>query len=225
MTTRIVIGDDHPLVQAALQSALSAVLPDLEIIPCQSLDEVLAAVPGRIEEIDLILLDLTMPGIQGFAALFVLLAQFPTVPVAIISARQDAATIRRAIAYGASGYIPKSLGLPAMADAITRILGGEIWMPPNIGGRGSIQSEDVELAARAASLSPQQLRILAMIVEGRLNKQIAAEIGIAEQTVKGHVSTILRKLGVGSRTQAAVLAERLAFGSARGVSSPAEREG
>ncbi|MFB9266299.1 response regulator transcription factor [Bradyrhizobium erythrophlei] len=212
MTTRIVIGDDHPLVQAALQSALSAVLPDLEIVPCQSLDEVLAAVPPRVDEIDLILLDLTMPGIQGFAALFILLAQFPTVPVAIISARQDAATIRRAIAYGASGYIPKSLGLPAMAEAITRILGGEIWMPPNIGGRGSVQSEDVELAARAASLSAQQLRILAMIVEGKLNKQIAGELGIAEQTVKGHVSTILRKLGVGSRTQAAVLAERLSFG-------------
>lgn len=212
MTTRIVIGDDHPLVQAALQSALSTVLSDLEIIACQSLDEALAALTGRAEEIDLILWDLTMPGVQGFAALFILLAQFPTVPVAIISARQDAATIRRAIAYGAAGYIPKSLGLPEMADAIARILAGEIWMPPNTGGRGSIQSADLELAARAASLSPQQLRILAMIVDGKLNKQIAAELDIAEQTVKGHVSTILRKLGVGSRTKAAVLAERLSFG-------------
>lgn len=212
MTTRIVIGDDHPLVQAALQSALSTVLTDLEIIACQSLDEALAALTGTAEEIDLILWDLTMPGVQGFAALFILLAQFPTVPVAIISARQDAATIRRAIAYGAAGYIPKSLGLPEMADAIKRILSGEIWMPPNTGGRGSIQSADFELAARVASLSPQQLRILAMIVDGKLNKQIAAELDIAEQTVKGHVSTILRKLGVASRTKAAVLAERLSFG-------------
>ncbi|HJP69991.1 MAG TPA: response regulator transcription factor [Sphingomicrobium sp.] len=212
MTTRIVIGDDHPLVQAALQSALSAVLTDLEIIACQSVDGVVATLSDGTKEIDLILLDLTMPGVQGFAALFLLLAQFPTVPVAIISARQDAATIRRAVAYGASGYIPKSLSLPAMADAITRIIGGEIWMPPNTGGRGSIKSEDMELAARAASLSPQQLRILSMIVEGKLNKQIAAELDIAEQTVKGHVSTILRKLGVGSRTHAAVLAERLSFG-------------
>jgi DNA-binding NarL/FixJ family response regulator len=212
MTTRILIGDDHPLVQAALQSALSTVLRDLDIIACPSLDEVLATLSKRSDEIDLVLLDLTMPGIQGFAALFILLQQFPTLPVAIISARQDAATIRRAIAYGASGYIPKSLSLPAMADAITRILAGEIWMPGNIGGRGSIQSADVELAARLASLSAQQLRILAMIVEGKLNKQIAGELDIAEQTVKGHVSTILRKLGVGSRTQAAVLAERLSIG-------------
>ncbi|MBR0826070.1 response regulator transcription factor [Bradyrhizobium manausense] len=212
MTTRIVIGDDHPLVQAALRSALSSVLDDLDIIACQSLDEALQALTGRSEDVDLILWDLTMPGIQGFAALFILSAQFPTVPVAIISARQDAATIRRAIAYGASGYIPKSLSLPEMADAVTRILAGEIWMPPNVGGRGSVQGADVELGARMASLSPQQLRILAMIVEGKLNKQIAGELDIAEQTVKGHVSTILRKLGVGSRTQAAVLAERLAFG-------------
>ena len=212
MTTRIVIGDDHPLVQAELQSALTAVMTDLDVIGCQSLADVLAALGDRPEEIDLVLLDLTMPGIEGFAALFILLAQFPTTPVAIISARQDAATIRRAIAYGASGYIPKSLSLPAMAEAIMKILAGEIWMPPNIGGRGSVQAADVELAARLSSLSAQQMRILAMIVEGRLNKQIAGELDIAEQTVKGHVSTILRKLGVGSRTQAAVLAERLSFG-------------
>ncbi|MDN5005419.1 response regulator [Bradyrhizobium sp. GCM10027634] len=217
MTMRILIGDDHPLVQAALRSALSTVLPDLDIVACQSLDEAVSVLSAQSDEIDLILWDLTMPGIQGFAALFILSAQFPTVPVAIISARQEAATIRRAIAYGASGYIPKSLGLPEMADAITKILAGEIWMPPNVGGRGSIQSDDVELAARMASLSAQQLRILAMIVEGKLNKQIAGELDIAEQTVKGHVSTILRKLGVGSRTQAAVLAERLSFGQPGGT--------
>ncbi|MEW6640657.1 MAG: response regulator transcription factor [Pseudomonadota bacterium] len=212
MTIRIVVGDDHPLVQAALQSALTSVMSDLDIVACPSLEEVLAVLAERPDEIDLVLLDLTMPGIEGFAALFVLLAQFPTVPVAIISARQDAATIRRAIAYGASGYIPKSLSLPAMAEAIMKILAGEIWMPPNIGGRGSVQAADVELAARLSSLSAQQMRILAMIVEGRLNKQIAGELDIAEQTVKGHVSAILRKLGVGSRTQAAVLAERLSLG-------------
>ena len=212
MTTRIVIGDDHPLVQAALRTALSTALPDLDIVACHSLDEVLAVLSGRPDDVDLVLWDLNMPGIQGFTGLFMMLAQFPTVPVAIISAKQDATTIRRAIAYGASGYIPKSLSLPAMADAVTRILAGEIWMPPNIGGRGSIQSSDLELASRLASLSAQQLRILSMIVGGKLNKQIASELNIAEQTVKGHVSVILRKLGVGSRTQAAVLAERLSGG-------------
>ena len=215
MTTHIVIGDDHPLVQAALRSALAAVLPDLDILECQTLDEVLASVSLRPEAIDLVLLDLNMPGTLGFAGLFLMLAQHPTVPVAILSAKQDAPTIRRAIAYGASGYIPKSLSLPAMAEAITRILAGEIWMPAHLTGRGAVADPDVELGGRFASLSAQQLRILTMIVEGKLNKQIAADLHIAEQTVKVHVSTTLRKLGVVTRTQAAVLAQRLSAGEDR----------
>lgn len=209
--TRIVIGDDHPLVRAGLRTALGSVIPDVEIIEGHSLDEVMQTLSQWHGEIDLVLWDLNMPGVRGFAGLFMLLAQYPTVPVAIISARQDAATIRRAVAYGASGYIPKSLSLPAMAEAIARILGGEIWIPPNIGGRGAIVDSDIDLASRFAKLSAQQMRVLSMIVQGRLNKEIAAELNIAEQTVKGHVSTIFRKLGVGSRTQAAVLAERLAI--------------
>jgi len=208
MTTRIVIGDDHPLVQAALRSALAAVLRDLEVIEYGTLDEVLAGVAAQPEAIDLVLLDLDMPGSRGFAGLFLMLAQFPTVPVAIISAQQDVATVRKAIAYGASGFIPKSLGLPAMAQAILRILAGEISAPADL-PRTVGPDEDLDLGARLASLSAQQMRILALIVDGKLNKQIADELAIAEQTVKVHVSTILRKLGAVSRTQAAVMAQRL----------------
>ena len=211
MKTRIVIGDDHPLVRAGLMTALSSVISDLEMIECHSFEEVVEALSASAGDVDLVLWDLGMPGIRGFAGLLMLVAQHPTVPVAIISARQDPVTIRRAVAYGASGYIPKSLNLAAMAAAISRILSGEIWIPPDIGGRGAIGDSDLELANRFARLSVQQMRILAMIVQGRLNKEIAGELGIAEQTVKGHVSTILRKLGVASRTQAAVLAERLAI--------------
>ncbi len=211
MTTRIVIGDDHPLVRAGLRTALASVIENLEVLECHSLDEVMQALELRSGEIDLVLWDLNMPGVRGFAGLFMLLAQYPTLPVAIISARQDATTIRRAVAYGASGYIPKSLSLSMMAEAISRILGGEIWIPPNLGGRGAIADGDLEVANRFSRLSAQQMRILSMIVQGRLNKEIAAELNIAEQTVKGHVSTIFRKLGVASRTQAAVLAERLAI--------------
>jgi DNA-binding NarL/FixJ family response regulator len=210
--TRIVIGDDHPLVQAALRNVLGTVLPNVEIVECHMLDEVIEAVSIDAGEIDLVLLDLNMPGTQGFAGLFLMLAHHPTVPVAIISAKQDAATIKRAITYGASGYVPKSLSLPAMAQAITKILAGEIWVPAHLADHDSAPDADAELASRFASLSSQQLRILMMIVEGKLNKQIAGELDVAEQTVKVHVSTILRKLGVVSRTHAAVLAERLATG-------------
>ena len=208
MTTRIVIGDDHPLVQAALRTALAAMLRDLDVLEFGTLDEVLAGVSVQPETIDLVLLDLDMPGSRGFAGLFLMLAQFPTVPVAIISAQQDIATVRKAIAYGASGFIPKSLDLPAMAQAILRILAGEIFAPADL-PRAGPPDEDLDLGARLASLSAQQMRILAFIVEGKLNKQIADELAIAEQTVKVHVSTILRKLGAVSRTQAAVMAQRL----------------
>ncbi|HYH23182.1 MAG TPA: response regulator transcription factor [Azospirillum sp.] len=205
----IVIGDDHPLVQAALRDALGKAMPEVAVVECLTLDAVMQAVAARPDDIDLVLLDLNMPGTHGFAGLFLMLAHHPTVPVAIISALEDSTTIQRALAYGASGYIPKSLSMGAMADAIRAILDGEVWAPRDALASGRA-SDDADLARRFASLSPQQIRILMMIVDGKLNKQIAGDLNIAEQTVKVHVSTILRKLGVVSRTQAAVVAGRLA---------------
>ncbi|ALG74175.1 LuxR family transcriptional regulator [Azospirillum thiophilum] len=206
----IVIGDDHPLVQAALRDALGRAMPGVRVIECPDLDSVMTAVGERPDEIDLVLLDLNMPGTHGFAGLFLMLAHHPTVPVAILSALQDSDTIRRALAYGASGYIPKSLSMQAMADAIRAILSGETWAPPL--SAASSEADEAEAARRFASLSPQQLRILTMIVDGKLNKQIAGDLNVSEQTVKVHVSSILRKLNVVSRTQAAVVAGRLAVG-------------
>jgi DNA-binding NarL/FixJ family response regulator len=201
---RLVIGDDHPLVQVALREVLASALPDAEIVAAYTLSQVVAALEAGAGDVDLVLLDLDMPGTKGFTGLFLLMAQFPIVPVAILSATQDADTVGRAIAYGASGYIPKSLTPQGMAEAISRVLAGETWTPDPVPPAG-----DSALAGRIATLSAQQMRILSMIVDGKLNKQIAGELAIAEQTVKVHVSTILRKLGVGTRTQAAVLVERL----------------
>jgi DNA-binding NarL/FixJ family response regulator len=173
-----------------------------------TVDEILALLFTAAGEVDLVLLDLHMPGNSGFTGLFLLQTEFPTVPVAILSAEHDPRTIRRAISYGALGYIPKSLSLDEMGAAIISILGGEIWTPA-----GALEPSgadgDVDLARRFSSLTAQQLRILTRIVEGKLNKQIADDLKIAEQTVKVHVSTILRKLNVLTRTQAAILAERL----------------
>jgi DNA-binding NarL/FixJ family response regulator len=208
-STTIVIGDDHPLVQAALRDALGKAMPEAAVIECLDLDAVMAAVAARPDGVDLVLLDLNMPGTHGFAGLFLMLAHHPTVPVAILSALQDADTIRRALAYGASGYIPKSLSMAAMADAIRAILAGDVWAPP-LSALDTPEADEAEAARRFASLSPQQLRILTMIVDGKLNKQIAGDLNVSEQTVKVHVSSILRKLNVVSRTQAAVVAGRLA---------------
>jgi DNA-binding NarL/FixJ family response regulator len=211
--TRIVVGDDHPLVQAALSSAFSGVSPGVEIVACYTLDEVVQTVSADPANVDLVLLDLNMPGTDGFAGLFIMLSQFPTTPVAILSAQSGTATIQRAMSFGASGYIPKLLSLPDMIAGINAILAGERWVPPRYCGAfaDGARQEDLELARRFATLSPQQMRILARIVAGKLNKQIAGELNVAEQTIKIHVSTILRKLHVSTRTQAAVLASKLAF--------------
>ncbi len=201
---RIIVADDHPLVQEALRSVLVQAVPDARVEACFSLSELLAAVAA--DAADLVLLDLDLPDSQGFAGLFQMLAAHPTVPTAILSATRTPGIIRRALAFGASGYIPKSLPMPEMADAVRAILAGAIWAPADA---GPADADDDAWARRFAALSAQQMRILALVRDGRLNKQIAAELGIAEQTVKVHVSTILRKLGVGSRTQAAVAADRL----------------
>ncbi len=215
---KIIIGDDHPLVQAALHGALSQILPGVEILAAATLDQVLAAVAFDPASIDLVLLDLSMPGgdgaVQaGFAGLMVIQSDYPAVPVAILSARQEVETIQRAMIYGASGYIPKSLSLPEMGAAIQAILAGERWTPPGLVlDRSVAVKQEEEIARRFASLTPQQMRILSYVVAGKLNKQIAGELDIAEQTVKVHVSTILRKLNVSTRTQAAIMAERLMVG-------------
>ena len=206
---RIVVGDDHPLVHAALANVFAEMSPEVEIATCYNLDEVLSAVAVLPADTDLVLLDLNMPGTYGFAGLFVMLGHYPTVPVAILSAQQDVTTIRRAMAFGASGFVPKSLGLADMAKAITAILRGELWVPPHVAASAADDPES-ELARRFASLSPQQMRVLTLIVEGKLNKQIANDLNLADQTIKIHVSTIFKKLHVSTRTQAAVLAGKLA---------------
>lgn len=208
MTTRIVVADDHPIVQAALRTALATALPDTELIACHTMNAVLKTIALEPSSFDLVLLDLNMPDAQGFSGLFLLQAQYPMIPVAIISAQENALTVRRAIAYGASGFLPKSLDLPDMAKAVVSILAGDIWSPPNARAGDGVTADDMEMAKRFSTLSPQQMRILMMIVDGKLNKQIAATLKISEQTVKIHTSAIFRKLGVRNRTQAAVLVQK-----------------
>ncbi len=158
---------------------------------------------------DLVLLDLKMPGVQGFSGLVYLRAQFPTVPIVVVSAVDDSQTIRRAIKLGALGFIPKSLAVNEMAAAIEAVLGGQIWAPDGVNLGDGQESETDEIAARMASLTPQQMRVLMMLREGLLNKQIAYELSISEATIKAHVSAILQKLDVESRTQAVIAAGRL----------------
>jgi len=209
--SHLLIADDHPLYRIALVQAVRGVVPGAQVDEADSLAtarRVLQASPG----IDLVLLDLHMPDSFGLMGLAALRAEFPTVAVAMISAHDDPGTIRRALAYGAAGFIPKSASLAELQDALRAVLACETWLPDSL--RRAVENnpaaaEERALAIRLGSLTPQQFRVLERIGEGRLNKQIAAELGIQERTVKAHVSVIFEKLGVRNRTQAGVLLRRL----------------
>jgi DNA-binding NarL/FixJ family response regulator len=208
---RFVIADDHPLFRGALREAVSGLFGDAAIAEAGSFDDA-AALLDRDGEVDLVLLDLTMPGVRGFSGLMYLRAQYPSVPVVVVSANDDAAVIRRCMEFGASGFIPKTLGVEAMRDAIKRVLEGGVWTPPDVDLTPRTDAETADLMARLLTLTPQQTRVLMMLSEGLLNKQIAYNLSVSEATVKAHVSAILQKLGVESRTQAVIAAAKIESG-------------
>ncbi len=197
---RIVVADDHPLFRAALRSAVDKAAPGAEVVECASLAEARAAmVAGAV---DLLLLDLKLSDSEGMAGLAAVRAEQPTVPVAVVSASEDAPVVRHALGLGAAGFIPKSSSLPQMVEAIAAILAGDSWAP-------DVPEADDDLAGRVASLTPSQLRILEGLKAGRLNKQIAFDLGVSEATIKAHLTSVFRKLGVHNRTQAVILAKSL----------------
>ena len=209
---KLLIVDDHPLFRGALREGISGLMNRAEIAEAGTFDEAVAIL-DRSGDIDLVLLDLAMPGARGFSGLMYLRTQYPGVPVVVVSANDDPATIRRCMEFGASGFIPKTLGVEDMRAAISRILGGGLWTPPDIDMSAGSDAETAALMARMATLTPQQVRVLMMLSEGLLNKQIAYQLGVSEATVKAHVSAILQKLGVESRTQAVIAAAKIETGT------------
>ena len=210
-SVRVLIADDHPLVRGALREAINGAVPKADIIECEDLDKASQALSDN-HEVDLILLDLSMPGVRGFSGLLYLRAQYPSVPVVIVSANEDRGVMRRCIDFGASGFIPKTTDLEAMRGAIRKVLEGGAWTPPDVDLSSPADKDTADIVRRMASLTPQQVRVLMMLSEGLLNKQIAYELTVSEATVKAHVSAILQKLGVESRTQAVITAKKIEGG-------------
>jgi DNA-binding NarL/FixJ family response regulator len=207
----LLIADDHPLFRGALREAVTGLVEHAEIAEAGSFED-MTAVLDQGGDVDLILLDLSMPGMRGFSGLMFLRAQYPSVPVVVVSANSDPSVIRRCMDFGASGFIPKTLGIEQMRAAIKHVLGGGVWTPPDIDLAGGSDTKTAALMARLATLTPQQVRVLMMLSEGLLNKQIAYELSVSEATVKAHVSAILQKLGVDSRTQAVIAAAKIELG-------------
>jgi len=207
--TRVLIADDHPLFRNALKLALDACVDSATVIEAEDLEQTRGLLAHR-RDIDLLLLDLHMPGSNGLTGLAGIRCEFPEVAVVVISANEDPAVIRRALDHGAAGFIPKSSGMEVLTEAVTAVLDCKTWVPAHLHRTvASMDGGDAELAERMARLTPQQFRVLQMVAEGRLNKQIADRLEIRERTVKAHMSEIFAKLGVRNRTQAGIAFRRL----------------
>lgn len=206
---RAIIADDHPLFRAALKQALLETLeaPILEVASFDQLIEVIEQQP----QVELVLLDLTMPGNRGLTGLTSLRSRYPDILVVIVSANEQLQTIRQAMAFGASAYIPKSMPLAELQLAVHTVLAGDTWLPEHL--RDAVEAETPEqhldFAQRLEQLTPQQFRVLECLADGLLNKQIAFELNVQETTIKQHVSAILRKLNVINRTQAGIIFKQM----------------
>ena len=206
----ILIADDHPLFREALRGAVQRILPDASLCEADSVDALYGLVEAN-PDADLLLMDLNMPGAHGFSALVHLRALHPQLPVVVVSAREEPAVMRRALDHGALGFIPKSADSETIGIAVGQVLDGERWAPAAAASAPAMDRDEEAVARRLRELTPQQFRVLQMLGEGRLNKQIAWDLGVSEATIKAHMTAILRKLGANNRTQAVLIAGKLAI--------------
>ena len=221
---RLLIVDDHPLFREALGSALRLAYPEASLHEAGGLEAACALLSAE-RGFDLVLLDLALQGVSGFEGLLTLRARFPRLPVLVVSGHEDPRVMREALHHGAAGFVPKAVDKATLTTAIATVLGGALYLPPGVdgaaGAEASGRSPDpaargtpgrrAPLAERVARLTPQQVRVLMMIRQGKLNKQIAHELQVGDSTVKAHVSEILRKLEVISRTQIVIETAPLDF--------------
>ncbi|MEI4548702.1 response regulator transcription factor [Pseudoalteromonas spongiae] len=206
--SKFLIADDHPLFREALKGALNGSFDDLEIFESESFDTTLQVLEQQ--ELDLLLLDLHMPGSGDLYGLIRIREDYPDLPIAVVSGTEDIQIVSKVMSYGALGFIPKSSSSAQIAAAIEEILDGETWLPESMADKvEEVIEQDAELAQQIASLTPQQYKVLSYLHEGLLNKQIAYELNISEATVKAHITAIFRKLGVYNRTQAVLIASKL----------------
>jgi DNA-binding NarL/FixJ family response regulator len=201
---RVLIVDDHSLVRDGLRSIFDDTFPQCTILEADSLEAALRAL-GEEGDVDLVLLDLNIPDVSHLSGLEALRDRFPATPVVMVSGVTDRKVVRDALAAGAAGFVPKSLKRAAIVDALQQVLSGEIYMP-DLPGDESLAAEEDLIRARIETLTPQQRVVLGHLVAGRLNKQIAYELDVSMTTVKAHVSAILQKMNVFSRTQAVIMA-------------------
>ncbi len=201
----IVIADDHPLFRNALFQSVHMAISGANLLEADSLDSLLTLL-DKEDEVDLLLLDLKMPGANGMSGLIQLRSQYPDLPIVVISDSEEPSVIRQVRSHGAFGFIPKSSDMRALISSLNQVLDGEPVFPE---GLGEDNDELTELTEKIAALTPQQYKVLGMLSDGLLNKQIAYELNVSEATIKAHMTAIFRKLGVKNRTQAVILLQQM----------------
>ncbi|MFT2090715.1 response regulator [Paraglaciecola sp. 2405UD69-4] len=206
--TTFLIADDHPLFREALVGALTPLFEDLNIKQADSLDSTIATLKSN-KPFDLVLLDLNMPGCDSFLGLIRVLQAFPDLPVAVISASDSTQVVSKVMSLGARGFISKVTPTSTIAEALKHILNGGTWVPEAHKKSIEVELPTVDVAGLVAELTPKQFKVIKLLQDGLLNKQIASDLNITEATVKAHISAIFKKLGVKTRTQAVLLLKEL----------------
>jgi len=204
---KLLVIEDHALVREGLLQALKGLEKNVVTLGATDADAGLELLEAN-QDVDLVLLDLMLPGTSGMALLGVLRKRFPTIPVVIISALDDTDTVMRGLRQGAAGFVPKSSSTEVMLQALRDVLAGEVYLPPRLrdtAARGSGRSRTV---ADRYGLTPGQMRVLELLTEGKTNRQIADLLGVTEGTVKIHVSAIFKAMNVTNRSQALLLASK-----------------
>lgn len=205
----LLIADDHPLFRSALTGALRDQLGEVEIQESHDLESTLGSLKAN-PDVDLLLLDLNMPGSGDLYGLIRIRADFPDIPVAVISGSDELSIVANVIEAGALGFIPKTSEPAVYLEAISAILDGDTWLPDGMSEQLEQQPKpDLDIQRRVAELTPQQYKVLCYLHEGLLNKQIAYELNISEATVKAHITAIFRKLNINNRTQAVLVVSDL----------------
>ncbi|HCH4659627.1 TPA: response regulator transcription factor [Vibrio parahaemolyticus] len=202
-TYTIIIADDHPLFRNALFQSVHMAVSGANLLEADSLDALLALL-AKEEEPDLVLLDLKMPGANGMSGLIHLRAEYPDLPIVVVSASEEPTVVSQVKSHGAGafGFIPKSSDMRELVNALNQVLNGDPYFPEGLITNNAACND---LAEKIAALTPQQYKVLGMLSDGLLNKQIAYELNVSEATIKAHMTAIFRKLGVKNRTQAVIM--------------------
>ncbi|EGU30041.1 transcriptional regulator LuxR [Vibrio ichthyoenteri ATCC 700023] len=204
-TYTILIADDHPLFRNALFQSIHMAISGANLLEADSLDALLNLL-AKEPDADLLLLDLKMPGANGMSGLMQLRAEYPYLPIVVVSASEEASVVTQVKSHGAFGFIPKSSDMRELISALNQVLAGEPFFPEGLITNNAACND---LAEKISTLTPQQYKVLGMLSDGLLNKQIAYELNVSEATIKAHMTAIFRKLGVKNRTQAVILLQQL----------------